>query len=86
MTPPSASHDDALSIERARSAATLAALHDELDAAGTMLSRTTTELAAARRALEAAEARAAAAEREVAALRATRSVRWATRLRSVLGR
>lgn len=86
MTPQSEPHDDALAIERARSAATLAALHDELDAASTMLSRTSTELAAAHRALDAAEDRAAAAEREVAALRATRAVRWATRLRAVLGR
>jgi hypothetical protein len=86
MTPPAQPHDDALAVERARSAATLAALHDELDAANAQVAVAAAELDATRAALAAAEARAAAAEREVAGLRATRAVRWATRLRTLLGR
>ena len=76
----------ALATERARSAAALAALHDELDATNAALARADDERAALRRALEETESRARAAEREVAAIRKTRAVRWATRLRAIVGR
>ncbi|MEY3361459.1 MAG: hypothetical protein RL531_1178 [Actinomycetota bacterium] len=86
MTSSTEPQDAALAIERARSAATLAALHDELDAAEARSAAVAAELEATRIALTSAEARAASAEREVAGLRSTRAVRWATRLRAVFGR
>jgi hypothetical protein len=86
VTTPDATPDDALELERARSAAALAALHDELDETVAALARSDAEREALRTALAETEARARAAEHEVTAIRNTRAVRWATRMRAVLGR
>lgn len=86
MTSAERGPEESLELERARSAAALAAVHDELDEAIAALARADAERAALRAALEETAARARAAEDEVAAIRRTRAVRWATRVRAVLGR
>jgi FtsZ-binding cell division protein ZapB len=85
MTPTDPDATD-LERERARSAAAIAALQGELDAAHTEHERLLGEIETLRAARAQDQARAEAAEAEVAGLRATRAVRWATRLRAVLGR
>ena len=86
MTAAERPRDEDLARERSRSAAALAALHDDLDAAAAERARLLEEIDALGVAREHERARAEAAEAEVAALRNTRAVRWATRLRAVLGR
>ncbi|MFM8971937.1 MAG: hypothetical protein ACKOOG_04720 [Actinomycetota bacterium] len=86
MTPPDRTQAEALAIERARSAATLAALHDDLDRAVAERDRLADEVEALRSARDHEVERAEAAEAEVRALRATRAVRWASRVRAVRGR
>lgn len=85
MTTPDPPADDAIELERARSAATLAVLHDELDAARAAIETLRAEIETLRAARVADGARVEAAERELAALRDTRAVRWATRVRGLLG-
>jgi hypothetical protein len=75
-----------LERERARSAAAIAALQGELDAAHAEHERLLGEIESLRAARAHDRARADAAVAEVAGLRATRAVRWATRLRAVFGR